>query len=243
MSLTEFLAKTAFSQQTELRRSVLLAFFLARVQNQASFSINSLADDFVKLGYARPNTSRLVARIRKSRMFVSNGAPQEFKLHPSTLETLDVEFPDIRKKSEDVVHQDSVIPEALLQKERAFVLSLIRQINASYENNIYDGCAVLMRRLLEILLILSYQEVGVEAAIQDGGGNYKQLNAIIDDAEANKALALSRNTRESLDTFRKLGNFSAHKIYYNANRRSVEALVLDYRAAIEELLYKSKLRT
>lgn len=243
MNLAEYLAKCEFSKQTELRRTVLFAFYQLRNHDEASFTVTGIADSLVKLGYPRPNTSRLAAALKKSRMFVSAGAPQSFKVHPSTVETLDAEFPDIRKKSEEVMSHDSVIPELLLQKERAFIKSLIRQVNASYENNIFDGCAVLMRRLLEILLILSYQELKIESVIQDATGQFKQLNSIIDDAETNKTLALSRNTRESLDTFRKIGNFSAHKIYYNASRKSIEGIILDYRATIEELLYKSNLRT
>ena len=243
MTLTEFLSKSEFSKQTELRRSALLSFFNFRLHDETTFTVAGLADMFVKLGYSRPNTSRLTATIKKSRMFVSVGGGQTFKVHPSTIETLDAEYPDIRKKSEEVVHLDSVVPESLLQKDRAFIRLLIRQINAAYENNIYDGCAVLMRRLLEILLILGYQELAIESVIQDGAANYKTLNAIIDDAKTNKLLALSRNTRESLETFRKLGNFSAHKIYYNATRKSLESAILDYRAMIEELLYKSNLRT
>jgi hypothetical protein len=243
MNLAEFLVKSEFSKQSELRRTVLLAFYQLRIHDEPSFEVNVLADTLVKLGYARPNTSRLMAALKKSRMFVSAGAPQSFKVHPSALATLDAEFPDIRKKSEEVLSQDSVVPEYLLQKDRAFVRSLVRQINSAYENNIFDGCAVLMRRLLEILLILSYQELKIESVIQDADGNFKQLNSIIDDAEVNKILSLSRNTRESLDIFRKLGNFSAHKIYYNASRKSIETILLDYRATIEELLYKSNLRT
>lgn len=34
--------------------------------------------------------------------------------------------------------------------------------------NIFDGCAVLMRRLEEVLLILSYAHLKIEAASKDG---------------------------------------------------------------------------
>jgi len=243
VNLTEFLEKSAFSTQTELRRTALLSFFLVRVQNRQKFSIQELSQEFAKLGYPKPNSSRLAGRLRKSKMFVSAGEINTFRLHPSAVETLDAEFPDIAKRTEQVAHHDSVIPDSLLQKERAFIRSLIAQINCSYEQNLFDACAVLMRRLLEILLILSYQEQKLEAEILDANGNHKQLNSIISDAETNKRLALSKNTRETLDVFRKLGNFSAHKIYYNANRRSVESVILDYRAIIEELMYKCGLRT
>lgn len=243
MLLTEFFAKTEFSKQTELRRSLLLAFYNLRINDVMSFTTQQLCDWLEKNGYPKPNAGRLKINIKKSRMFVSGGKNEYFKIHPSTIEALDTEFPDLATKTEDVISHDSVLPESLLQKERAFIRALIKQINSSFENNIFDGCAVLMRRLLEIMLILAYQEAKLEAEIQDGAGNFKMLNDIIDDAKTNKKLGLSRNTREHLETYRKLGNFSAHKIYYNANRKAIESTILDYKAVVEELLYKSGLRT
>lgn len=44
---------------------------------------------------------------------------------------------------------------------------ICKQINASYENNLFDCAAVLMRRLLESLLVLSYQKNDIEADIMD----------------------------------------------------------------------------
>lgn len=243
MTLTEFLHLADFAHQTELRRTLLLAFYSTRKLGEMSFTVIGVSDLLVKLGYARPNGSRLATSLKKSRMFVSAGKPNTFRLHPSALEALDTEFPDVQTKSEEVVAHDSIVPASLLQKERSFLSSLIQQINASYENNIFDGCAVLMRRLLEILLILAYQEKKLDHAVQDANGQFKQLNDIIDDAIVNKSLALSRNTKDGLHVFRKLGNFSAHKIYYNANRKSIESMILDYKATIEELLYKSNLRS
>ena len=243
MLLSEYLIKSEFSKQNELRRSLLIAFYNLRIDLISEFTILELSNWLEKIGYSRPNIGRLRSNLKKSRMFVAAREIDHFKIHPSTIETLDSEFPDLTKKTEAVISHDSIIPENLLQEDRAFIRSLIKQINSSYENNIFDGCAVLMRRLLEILLILAYEEAKLKQAIQDGSGNYKQLNSIIDDAEKNTSLGLSRNTREHLDSFRKLGNFSAHKIYYNANRKDIESSILDFRAAVEELLYKSGLRT
>ena len=241
MTLNDFLTRSDFARQTELRRTLLLAFYELRSHETAAMTVAEVASKLAQLGFPRPNTSRLSAAIKRSRMFVSAG-PQAFKIHPVTVETLVAEFPEVGRKTEDVVHHDSVVAESLLHEKRAFISSLIRQINASYENNIFDGCAVLMRRLIEILLILAYQANHIESTIQDSDGAFKQLNSIIDDAKTNKTLAFSRNTKESLEKFRKLGNFSAHKIYYNAVRRSIEEEILDFRAVVEELLYKANLR-
>jgi hypothetical protein len=243
MLLSEYLIKSEFSKQTEIRRTLLIAFYNLRVNEFHTFTLVNVTDWLEELGYARPNLGRLRSNLKRSKMFVTAGGNDSFRIHAATIETLDTEYPNLAKKTENVISHDSIIPESLLQKDRAFILMLIKQINSSYENNIFDGCAVLMRRLMEILLILSYQESKIEANIQDSNGEFKQLNFIIDDAKKNQTLKLSRNTKEHLETFRKLGNFSAHKIYYNANRKDISAIILDYKAIIEELLYKSGLRT
>ena len=98
-----------------------------------------------------------------------------------------------------------------------------------------------MRRLLEIMLILSYEKLAIASEIKDSDNEYKNLNFIIGNAISNSPLSLSRNTRDCLDQFRKVGNFSAHKIHYNAKKSDIRNIALDYRAAIEELLYKSEL--
>jgi hypothetical protein len=242
MNIREFLEVSQFSTQKELRRVLLLAFYYLKQQELESFTLKEISEGLTKLGYAKPNQARLKTNLKKSKLFVAGKTKDSFRIHPISIETLENEYPGLAKKSEEIYTQNSVIDESLLLENRSFILSLMRQINASYENNIFDGCAVLMRRLLEILLILSYEELGIESNIRDADGNYKQLNSIIDDATGNSKLKLSRNSKECLEKFRKLGNFSAHKIYYNAKRSYIEPLILDYSAVIEELLYKASLR-
>jgi hypothetical protein len=97
--------------------------------------------------------------------------------------------------------------------------------------------------LVEILLILSYRHLKIESAIQDKNGNFQMLEAIVNDAKTNSTLGLSRNGKNSLDTFRELGNFSAHKIEYTCRREYITPHIQEYRALVTELLYKSGLRT
>lgn len=243
MNLNEYLSETQFSSQKELRRVLLLTFYNLRKSDVKEFSVTEVSESLVKLGYPKPNQTRLKANLKKSKLFTTGTGQDCFRIHPITIETLDNEFPGLKTKSEEVFSQNTILDESLLQKDRSFILSLIKQINSSYENNIFDGCAVLMRRLLEVMLIMSYEELKIDSAIRDSDGNYKQLNTIIDDAITNKALRLSRNTRDSLGIFRKLGNFSAHKIYYNAKRSYIDPVIIDYRATIEELMYKASLRS
>lgn len=42
--------------------------------------------------------------------------------------------------------------------------------------------------------------------------------------------------------FKDLGNYSAHKIWYNCTKGDIEQNALKYRTIIEELLYKSGIK-
>ena len=135
----------------------------------------------------------------------------------------------------------SILPDALFDQLPPNVQSLCKQINASYENNLFDCTAVIMRRLLESLLVLSYQKAGIETDILNG--NYHiTLDKIIKNAEQNATLALSSNTKKDMSIFKDLGNYSAHKIWYNCTQGDIKPHILKYRAIIEELMYKAGLK-
>lgn len=243
MKLEDFKAKTDLLSKTEIQKVRLLAYFFLRTKQLEQFTITDVSEWFESLRLAAPNTTRLKERIKGSKIFIRGSLADTFRLHAKEITALDSEYPHLVERSEEVVSGDEVLPESLFIKTRGFIESLSRQINAAYEGNIFDGCAVLMRRLLEILLILSYQANGIESAIQQAGGDYVSLDKIITDATSNKKLDLSKYTKSCLNDFRKLGNFSAHKIYYNAKRADIQKVIIDFRAAIEELLYKAGIKT
>ncbi|MBR0231700.1 MAG: DUF4145 domain-containing protein [Clostridia bacterium] len=138
----------------------------------------------------------------------------------------------------------SVLPIELFNGLPNNVCTLCKQINASYENNLYDCAAVMMRRLLEGLLVLSFQNAGIESEITDKSGKHHiSLDNMIKNAEQNSVLALSANTKKDMALFKDLGNYSAHKIWYNCTQSDLRPHILKYRAIIEELMYKSGTKT
>lgn len=136
----------------------------------------------------------------------------------------------------------TILPAELFDGLSPNLRSLCQQINASYENNLYDCTAVIMRRLLEGLLVLSYQHHKIEDEITGKNGQRFFLDKIIGNAQNNATLALSKNTRKDMPLFKDIGNYSAHKIWYNALQQDIKPHILKYRAIIEELLYKAGLK-
>ena len=97
----------------------------------------------------------------------------------------------------------------------------------------------MMRRLLEGLLVLAYHNNGIENEITEKSGWHFTLDKIIKNASQNSTLALSANSKRDMSLFKDLGNYSAHKIWYNSTKQDIEPHILKYRVIIEELMYKA----
>lgn len=134
---------------------------------------------FEQANLPKYNVTYLKEDLRKHRNILSIKGGG-YKPTRTLLLELDAEFNQFLLKTEEVVCEGLILPTSLYENTRGYIETLGKQINASYEHNIYDGCSVLMRRLLEILLIHSYEATGNITVIQDGDG-YKNLSVIIND--------------------------------------------------------------
>ncbi len=241
MKLEHFVKLAEFSGVKELEKIELLAYYFCEIKGESEFDLLNMSAILVSLGYARPNAARLKQNIVKSRSFIKGTVAGCFRLSVKKRQELKEMFPDI-SVSEEIVSDDSVLPEVLFEASgRQYLLRLAKQINASYENNIFDGISLLMRRLLEILLILVFQKNGIETDIIDGDGAYYSLKTLINKATSTKLIGLSPSTKKSIDQFRELGNLSAHRIQFNCRQDDIRPLKIEYRAICEELLYKAGL--
>ncbi|MBN2184833.1 MAG: DUF4145 domain-containing protein [Candidatus Krumholzibacteriota bacterium] len=114
-------------------------------------------------------------------------------------------------------------------------------MNGCYSQGWYDASAVMMRRLLEIALIETFESKGISTTVKDSSGNYFQLSGLVDKALNENSWTLSRNCRKALPSLRDAGHNSAHGRYYFARREDIDRLRSDCRIVIEELLHHAGL--
>lgn len=240
MNLEQFARKCELDKRTEVERACLIAFFYVRTEDIEEFTASDILRWFSEYGFAEPNRTRLEKNLRSSPHTIRG--KRGFKLNHPYLTELDAKYPQLQGKSQEVTDEGTILPEIEYTHTRGYVEALAKQINRAYEDNIFDGCAVLMRRLIEVLLILSYHKLSIESAIRGADGNYKMLEAVIKDAKANSTLSLSRNGKGSLDLFREIGNFSAHKIEWVCRREYIEPHIMKFRALFIELREKSGIK-
>ncbi|TBX66657.1 DUF4145 domain-containing protein [Flavobacterium silvisoli] len=209
--------------------------------NESEISLKDINEYFTKCSLPKYNQTFLKRDLRASKNVTKGTKTDTYVPVRKYIDSMNDLYSFAIKINEEIQTDDSIIPDILTKSTRGYIENLAKQINASYNYHIYDGCAILMRRLLEILLIHSYESHQIENLITENDG-YKNLSYIINYTCSNKPFTLSKDAIETLDSFRIIGNFSAHRIQYNAKRKDIENIKLHYRMAIEELLYASKIK-
>lgn len=239
MTIDEFAAAAKLLDSDELERVALLAYYRAQTEGVKEFVLSELKPIFHSLDLPEPNWTRLGKKMISRKAFLRGQKSGTFRLHGFRKQELAARFDGLLSLPREAKSDSSVIPDSLLLGKRDYIVRFGAQINASYTNGISDGCAVLMRRLLEVCLIHCYENHGLSATIEISSGRHKDLSVIVADAKTNTSLRLTKDAADCLEIFRELGNLSAHRLYYNCRREEIDKVKHKYRLVIEELFLKA----
>lgn len=131
----------------------------------------------------------------------------------------------------------SVLSRSLVRNTRGYIEKVANQANGCYENGWYDGCAVMLRRLIETLIIETYEKFGIADKIKTPQGDFLYLRDLISKCLSESLWNLSRNCKAALPKLKDLGDKSAHSRRYIAQRGDIDPLLLDVRLVVQELVY------
>lgn len=239
MEYIEFANKTDLFEKKELDRIELTAYYEMMENDCHTFDLDVVINRLKEIGCPISNVSRLKKNVAKSKDFKKLQG-SEYVLTLSGKNKVNMENKYILHNDEEIQSDSEILDEKLFLGKRGFLDKLIKQINNCYKNNCYDACAVLMRRTFEIVLILSFENFGVQNEIKDCNGDYVMLEKIVAKAIQNRTLQISRSRKE-YDLIRDLGNFAAHKIHFNTRKSDIDDIKQIYRTCLEELYYKAGL--
>jgi hypothetical protein len=136
----------------------------------------------------------------------------------------------------------SVIPVALIKGTRGYIERVAYQANGCYDSGWYDACAVMVRRLLETLIIETFESHKIADKIKDGNGDFFFLSDLVRCTLAEPAWNLTRNTKSALPKLKDIGDKSAHSRRYHAIRNDLDKLLPGIRVVVQELIYLSGLK-
>ncbi|HBF65560.1 MAG TPA: hypothetical protein DDW34_07225 [Clostridium sp.] len=244
MKLLQFIENTNIDACAEVDRAKLLCFYHQKETGNCRFTPALITELMQKAGFNAPNISRLKDKLLKGKnkvFLLAKGTKSEYEFIPIVLQILEQEFGASWIDTETIASDSELLDETKFCGKRNYLDKLITQINHSYANHCYDACAVLLRRLFEVLLVISFQHLGIDDEIKDtSGAGYIMLDGLVKKAKNNTVLKLSRIKNE-FDTFRIVGNFSAHNITYTAGKKDIDDIKLNYRVMLEELYNKAGL--
>lgn len=118
---------------------------------------------------------------------------------------------------------------------RGYTQALARQVNGCYQTGMYDACAVMMRRLAEVLIIDAFEAKGLRDKIVSGG-NYQMMGGLIGTLISSKDFKVTRNAPKWLDRLKELGDNAAHSRTYVTKALDIDDFKGAFRNLISELV-------
>lgn len=138
---------------------------------------------------------------------------------------------------------EQVIPFSYVSGTRRYIEKVVNQINGCYERGWFDGCAVMMRRLIETLIIEAFEYHGIASKIKNPAtGDFYSLDVLITNALAEPKWNLGRVTKRMLPDLPMVGNLSAHNRRFNAHRDDIDKDIRNFRAVVQEFIALAELK-
>ncbi len=244
VTLLDYKEKTKLDDKTQPERAKYICFYQMKEKGISVFSMADINQWFIEFGYNQINISRLKDSLTKgkNRSFVFSKADKnKLEFVPICLEILKHELDCLWEDFETVESNNELIDESKFCGKRNYLDKLIKQINHTYKDNCYDACAILLRRVFEIVLVLCFQNAKIENEITKPNGSHMMLEGIVKAAIGNSTLNISKRITDKFESFREVGNNSAHSITYTASKKDIDDIARDYRVMLEDLYNKAGL--
>ena len=136
-----------------------------------------------------------------------------------------------------------MLPHALVLNTRGYIERIVFQINGCYEKGWFDGCAVMMRRLIETLIIECFEAHSIAHKIKNPkNDDFFFLRDLIEMTLQEPTWNLTRNTKQALSKLKNIGDQSAHSRRFIAHREDIDKVSYDFRTVCQELIFLANLQ-
>jgi hypothetical protein len=220
--------------------AVALMWYDRRSEGHSERTPGDLAQDLHDDGFPRPNVTRLRESLAKSPYTTRAKKPGSFQLNFGRVSELDQKYTELAEIRAVEVAGD-VIPTPMVQGTRPYLEKIVHQINACFEFGLYDGAAVLCRRLMESLIIEVYI-TGRRAEEIKSNGVFFDLSKLIAQIKGDRVLHLARESGRTIDKIKGLGDAAAHDRTYITQKQDIDEVRSNYRRLIAELMTLAAIR-
>jgi hypothetical protein len=141
------------------------------------------------------------------------------------------------KIPKSIAATNNYFPLELFNNTRGYLESIATQAANCYDLGLFDACAVMTRKLLEVLIIESFERFKISSKVKNAAGNFFYLSDLIEIFKSESSWNIGRNAKSSLPNLKKMGDLSAHNRRYFARKPDLEIVKNDLRIVLEELIH------
>lgn len=225
-----------FLTLTASKKIDFFVYFLLIIQKNDGITSKEIEECFQKL-HIQPysNTAQYLATKSKGKnnQFIK-GKNGKYYLERSYKESIDKQFGKIPIPK---ASSSKYLPFEIFDDTRGYIQQIAEQTINSYDLGLYDACAVLTRKLLEVLIIECFERHKVDNLIKKPDGCFLYLSDLITELLKEPTWNISRNAKQSLPKIKKIGDLSAHNRRYFARKNDADLIRDDLRIVLEELIH------
>ncbi len=235
MKLLEFIRRISETKISTIDRAVAVLWFHGLHNENKGLSVKEVSQHIEQAGCAKQNVTTIKRLFRQDRRVIK-GVSETYILRPEVSAKLNEKYSNLIR-AKPLIKCDTVLPTDLFANAKGYIKKVVLQLNASYLYSLYDCCAVMCRRLLETLIIETYEALNRSDEIMGPDGHYLMFSGLSDYVTKDKNIHLGRNTTRGLKNFKRLGDLSAHNRRFNARKSDIDQITSDLRISCEELLH------
>jgi hypothetical protein len=175
LSLDRFCELIKDSNWSNAENAVAVLWYFDREQPDIAKTAGQLTKVLDDHHVGTPNQTALAKAIRKTKL--ANESKSGFSLKAGSRKLIRSWLPDMDGIQPAMDHVSGYLPEPIWKNTRGYIEEVCRELNGSFHHSYYNAAAVMLRRLLETLIIETYEHLNRETEIKDASGNYRMLSA------------------------------------------------------------------
>jgi len=238
MSLDIFVLKiNNFNKLAASQKIDYFVYFLTIVEGKEGIKSKEIEDCFDKLRIAKYSNIPLYlknhskkSKSKAPKFILQNGL---YHLERSKKNEID----GLIGSSPILIPTDNYFPLEIFNNTRGYLQSIAKQAANCYDYGLYDACSVMTRKLLEVLIIETFERHKIAAKIKGPGGFFFYLSDLVDALSNEASWNIGRNAKQSMPNLKKMGDLSAHNRRYFAKKPELDKQKDDLRIVLEELIH------
>lgn len=125
---------------------------------------------------------------------------------------------------------------SIIQGSPFYIVGIAKQMAQCYECGLYDATLVLMRKLVETLIIETFERFGIDNFIKDNNGDFFFLKNLISQYLKSSKWNTSRNFNQNIQKVKRYGDLSAHNRRFQAKKSDIDDFKFELRQVIQEMI-------